>query len=117
MRKWCEKVYKLKTDPSRKTNHDLTREKAFLCCNLFNTSSLIIREEVTRVLILISQVEPLSESKTKPPRRYSLGLQDPSSTPLSPRSPLKEPHRRFITTEHGTTLVSLNLCLVIQTPM
>lgn len=48
------------------SNCDLTRVKAIISDNVFNSLSFMAREKVTRLSILIPQLEPLCESEVGP---------------------------------------------------
>lgn len=63
---------------------------------MFNTVSLIKHEEVTKLAIFTSRVESLSHS----PQRHISKLQDPTSAPPSPRSPLEKPLIRMSLSPH-----------------
>lgn len=90
-------MYKLQTIQLHQTNRELTCVNIFLCDDV----SLMTRDEMTRLVILISQVKPFRESETWPTstshlrssERHCLGATIISN---SSRNPLLERHR-FIT--------------------
>lgn len=89
----------------------MTHVKVFLCDNLFNTLSLIIREEVTRLLTLISRIKPFCKSEAGPTSTTHLGSSKPASAPPSSRSSLKESLTGMLSFHHKSSLYDAGFLL------
>lgn len=110
-------LYKLKTNQPHQTNHKLTGLKVFLCGSVYNTLSVMIREEVTRFVILISRVKTLQESEAGFTSASYLKSFRPCLPPPSPRTPsmnhLLKRDRFIMSQQMARRSNSINLCSTI----